>query len=78
MSFWMSGVVCCVLNADEYAGGEVERNRLVDSLNELPIFDYDPTGVVAGRDSLGPITDLDEDQYKIFIEILNEFCLTGR
>ncbi len=74
MSFWQDGLVYCWLNAQKYAGGVEERDLFVKRLNALPIFDYDPTGVISGRNSSAPLNELDEKGFQTFLEILEEFC----
>ncbi len=78
ISFWQNGIVYCVLNAQQYGGDAKERDRFIEKLNSLPIFDYDPTEVVDGRNSLAPLNNLSKEDYQAFLKILEEFCVAER
>lgn len=78
MSFGKEGFVYCFLTPEKYGGDVDARDRFVERLNTLPIFDYDPTGVVSGRNSSAPLNRLNEKEFKTFLEILEEFCASER
>ena len=74
MSFWERGKVYCSLNADYFEGGEKERYSLASELNIIKIFDYKAKGVENGRDSSGLLDELDDEEFELFIKVLDKYC----
>ena len=78
ISVWRGGTLYCYLNASSFGDDMKERDSFVDRLNQLSIFDYNPEGVVSGRNSSGRLYELSEEEFADFMSILQEFCFNNR
>ncbi len=76
ISVWRGGTLYCYLNASSFGDDTKERDSFVDRLNQLSIFDYNPEGVVSGRNSSGRLFELSEEEFADFMSILQEFCFS--
>lgn len=75
MGFLPDGIVYCNLNPQQFEGNVSERDRFVDRLNALPIFDYDTTKIAYGKNSSAPINELNDEEFNTFMGILGDFCV---
>ena len=76
ISIWQDGTLYCYLNASSFGDDTRERDGFVSRLNQLSIFDYNPEGVVSGRNSSGRLDELSEAEFADFMSILQEFCFS--
>lgn len=76
VSFFSDGSVYCFLHANQYPGGEEERDRFVAELKDLRMLDLelDPRGVVAGRNLARKLTDMEEEEFRKLLEVLSCYC----
>lgn len=72
VSFFSDGSVYCFLNANQYPGGEEERDRFVAELKDLRMLDreLDPRGVVSGRNLARKLTEMEEEELRKLLEVL--------
>ena len=73
--FWANGYFDIYMNEDRFNGGAVERDGFVADLKSIGLLDegLDPNGVVANKKALRAVTDLNEDEFSKFLDIVNRY-----
>ncbi len=66
----------CYLNERVYPVGREERDRFVDKLKGIGMYDseFDPQDIVSGRNFARKLTDLGEDDLERLLEVFTHFC----
>jgi hypothetical protein len=73
--FWYNGYFDIYINEHNFSGGAVERDDFVADLKSIGLLDegLDPNQVVANRKAFRAITDLNEDEFSKFLNIVNRY-----
>ncbi|MBI5882163.1 MAG: hypothetical protein HZB91_03550 [Elusimicrobia bacterium] len=76
-SVYMDGTVYVQIGVTRFAGGQDERDRLIDALNRIPIFRLDKADTGTGRNSKGKLPDLTDAELQQFFAVCDDFCKKG-
>ena len=76
VTVFQNGTLYLFFEEHKYAGGVEDRDRLLDALKALGLFDpsIDPNEVVSGRNASRKVWELDENECNRLLEILSGFC----
>jgi len=68
--------IFCYLNEKNFPEGAEERNRLVEELKILGMYErsFDPKDIPMGKNVARKLTDLKDDELKTLLEIFSRFC----
>ena len=71
LSFWDTGKIYCVMDANTYNDDETARDYFVSDLNELSFTNYPIGKIDNGRDSIGSLAEVHEGEIDKLLSILD-------
>jgi hypothetical protein len=76
LSIYGSGGIYLFTNIDYYLGGAVERNEIVDKFKDIDLLniDYNIESSKEGKGLTRKISDLSEQEFEKFFEIIKNIC----
>ncbi len=76
VTVFQNGILYLFFEEHRYAGRMEDRDRLLDALKDLGLFDpsIHPNEVVSGRNASRKVWELDENEFNRLLEILSGFC----
>ncbi len=79
LTIYPNGVLYLFFEEHKYLGSAEERDRLLDALNSLGLFDpsINPNEVISGRNLSRKVWELNESEFDRLLEILSGFCPTA-